>query len=197
MTKRIDRSSFSCRSCASPRDWPCFKPSRKTFPDNRDRLRPARRRCRQECAAPPRYLRRLRSTLPAYLRSARRAPACRASRVSLAALAREDRRIDALAIVPDPQAEFLVVVADLHLDLPGLGMPIRVAERLGGDLVDLIPQDRVQLSRLALDGYAEFRPVSRFRAAASSSPRALMAIARSLLLDRPRSAIPAPHHGLG
>ena len=40
----------------------------------------SRRRCWQEGAAPPPYLRRLRSTPPVSLRSARRVPACRAVR---------------------------------------------------------------------------------------------------------------------
>ena len=40
----------------------------------------SRRRCRQEGAAPPPSLRRLRSTPPASLRSVRRVPACRAVR---------------------------------------------------------------------------------------------------------------------
>ena len=101
--------------------------------------------------------------------------------VSLQPLVGEHLRIDPLAIVAHAQSELLVVVADLDLDSPGLRMPEGVAQGFRRDLVDLVADDRMQIPRLALDGDAEFGRLSaRSRELASSSPRVLIAIARSL-----------------
>ena len=43
--------------------------------------------------------------------------------MSLDTLGRENRLIDAFAIVPHPQSELIAVVPDLDLDLPGLRVP--------------------------------------------------------------------------
>ena len=71
--------------------------------------------------------------------------------VSLETLAREHRRIDPLAIVTHAQAELLVVVADLDLDPPGMRVPEGIPKGFRRNLVDLVTDDRVQISRLALD----------------------------------------------
>ena len=83
--------------------------------------------------------------------------------VSLDSLRREHLLIDALAIVTDPQAELLVVVADLSLDLPGVGVPERVAQGFRRDLVDLVTNDRAQISRVSLDADSKCRAASSTR----------------------------------
>ena len=67
----------------------------------------------------------------------------------------EHRLIDALAVVTHAQSEFLVVVADLDLDPPGLRVPEGIPQGFRGNLVDLVTNDRVQFSRLPLDGDTE------------------------------------------
>ena len=66
--------------------------------------------------------------------------------VSLTALTGQYRPIDAPAVVPHPQAELLIVIADLHFDPSGLGVPKGIPERFGGDLVDLITDEGMQIS---------------------------------------------------
>ena len=101
--------------------------------------------------------------------------------VSLETLAGEHRRIDALSIVTHAQSELLVVVADLDLDPPGLRMPEGVPKCFRSNLVDLVTNDRVQISRLALRRRRGMREAGRALASvASSSPRVLIATARSL-----------------
>ena len=100
--------------------------------------------------------------------------------VSLDALAGEHRRIDPLAVVTDPQAEFLVVVPDVGLDH---APPARGGTRSAA------PPPRPCRSRHERSGAgpapAPRRPPGtwavgrRSRRLASSSPKALMATARS------------------
>ena len=71
--------------------------------------------------------------------------------MSLKTLAGEYRRIDPLAIVAHAQSELLVVVANLHLYTPGMRVPEGIPKGFRGNLVDLVTDDRVQISRLALD----------------------------------------------
>jgi hypothetical protein len=75
--------------------------------------------------------------------------------VALDFLACEHRRVDSPAIVSHPQSEFLSVVADLNLDSTGMCVPVRITERLGRDLIDLVTCDRVQISRLPFDCHTE------------------------------------------
>ena len=71
--------------------------------------------------------------------------------MSLETLVCEHRRIDPLAIVAHAQSELLVVVADLDLDPPGMRVPEGIPKGFRRNLVDLVTNDRVQISRLALD----------------------------------------------
>ena len=70
--------------------------------------------------------------------------------VSLQTLVCEHRRIDPLAIVTYAQPELIVVVADIDLDAPGMRVPEGIPKSFRGNLVDLVTNDRVQISRLAL-----------------------------------------------
>ena len=81
--------------------------------------------------------------------------------VSLTALAGENCWINAFSIVPHPQSELLIVIADFDFDLLCLGVAKRVPQRFGGNLVDLVSKDRMQISRLALNGDTECGPVHR------------------------------------
>src|SRR4029077_4147252 len=71
------------------------------------------------------------------------------------AAAREHARLDAAPIVPDAQPELLAVVANVHFDLVRLRMPERVAQRLGGNPVDLVSEDRREIARRALHVHVE------------------------------------------
>ena len=72
-------------------------------------------------------------------------------------LGRKDLRIDAFPVVPHPQPEFVVVVADLDLDQPGLRVMERIPQRFRRNLVDFVAQDRVQVPRLSFHADAECR----------------------------------------
>ena len=54
-----------------------------------------------------------------------------------------------------PQPELPLVVVDLHFDPPRAGVPERIAQRLGGDPVDFVPQDRSQIPRRAFHIHAK------------------------------------------
>ena len=69
----------------------------------------------------------------------------------------KDLRIDAFAVVPHPQSEFIVVVTDLDLDQPGLRVTKSIPQRFRRNLVDLVTEDRVQVPRLSFDADAECR----------------------------------------
>ena len=71
--------------------------------------------------------------------------------MSFAALACENRTVNAFSVVPHAQSELFVVVADFHFYLPRLGMPKGIPQRLGGDLVDLVTKNRMQISGFALN----------------------------------------------
>ena len=79
--------------------------------------------------------------------------------MSLTALAGENRWINAFSIVPHPQSELLIVIADFNLDLPCLGVAKGIPQRFGSNFVDLVSEDGMQISRLALNGYTECRSV--------------------------------------
>jgi hypothetical protein len=79
---------------------------------------------------------------------------------SLTALAREDCRINAPSVVPHAEPELSIIISDFNLNLPSLGVPKCVAQRLGGNPVDLVTQDGMQISRLAFNRYTECRPIA-------------------------------------
>jgi hypothetical protein len=49
----------------------------------------------------------------------------------------------------------LIVITDFNLDLLCLRVAKRVPQRFGSNFVDLISEDGMQISRLALNRYAE------------------------------------------
>jgi len=73
-----------------------------------------------------------------------------------------------------------MVITDFNLDLPCLGVLESVPKRLGSNLVDLITKDGMQITRLPSPPLECCRWVGG-ESVASSSPRVLMARARSLL----------------
>src|ERR1700674_5187884 len=74
--------------------------------------------------------------------------------VSLMTMAGESRRIHTLSVVPHAQSEF-IAIADFNFYLRCLGVMEGVAERLGSDFVDFVTEDRMEVSRLTLNRYAE------------------------------------------
>ena len=77
--------------------------------------------------------------------------------MSLFALWRENRRIDALSVIPHPQPEAVIVITDFDLDLLCVGVKKGIAECFGSNLIHFVAEDGMQISRLALNGYTEFR----------------------------------------
>ena len=75
-------------------------------------------------------------------------------------LLRENRRINALSVIPHPQPEALIVITDFNLDLLCVCMKKGVAERFGSNLIHFVAEDGMQISRLALNGYTECRAVA-------------------------------------
>ena len=75
--------------------------------------------------------------------------------MSLNTLAGENRRINALPVVPYAQTELLIVIAEFNFYLLCLGVMKGVGESFGSDFVDLVTQDGMEVSRLALNRYAE------------------------------------------
>jgi len=74
--------------------------------------------------------------------------------VSLETVAGENRRINALPVVPHAQSE-LIVIADFNFYLLRLGVMEGVVERFGSNFVNLVTDDGMEVSRLALNRYAE------------------------------------------
>jgi hypothetical protein len=70
-------------------------------------------------------------------------------------MAGENRRIHALSVVAHAQSELVMVIADFSFDLLCLGVMKGVAERFSGDFVDFVTEDGMEVSRLALNRYAE------------------------------------------
>ena len=62
----------------------------------------------------------------------------------------QNRRINALAVVPDPQAKLPLVVADFHFDPLRVCVAERIAQRLAGNPVDFVAQERREIARHAL-----------------------------------------------
>ena len=58
-------------------------------------------------------------------------------------------RVDALPVIPDPQAKLPFVIVDFHFDLPRLSVPRGIAQRLAGNPVDFVADDRMQVPRRA------------------------------------------------
>ncbi len=79
----------------------------------------------------------------------------------LFALWRENRRIDTLSIIPHPQPEAVIVVTDFDLDLLCACMKKGIAECFSSNLIHLVAKDGMHISRLALNGYTEFRAGAR------------------------------------
>src|ERR1700687_2316765 len=75
--------------------------------------------------------------------------------VSLKTMAGENPRIHALSVVAHAQSKLVMVITDFNFDLLRLGMMEGIAERFGSDFVDLVTQDGMEVSRLALNRYTE------------------------------------------
>jgi hypothetical protein len=71
--------------------------------------------------------------------------------VSFETLVGEHLRVDALPIVTHAHAELVVVIADVDLDSPGMRMLEGIPKRFRRNLVNLVTNDRVQITRLTLD----------------------------------------------
>jgi hypothetical protein len=63
--------------------------------------------------------------------------------------------IDAASVVAHAQLQLLVFVPDFHFDVPSLRVPEGVAQRFGGDLIDVIPQNWMKIPRSPLDSYVD------------------------------------------
>ena len=80
--------------------------------------------------------------------------------MALPALRRENRRINALSVIPHPQPEALIVITDFDLDLLGVCMKKSVSECFCSNLIHFVAEDGMQISRLALNSYTECRAVA-------------------------------------
>ena len=87
-------------------------------------------------------------------------PHARQAKVSLSGCGRENRRINAFSVIPDPQPEALIVITDFNLDLLCICMKKSVAEGFGSNLIHFVTENGMQISRLALNGYTECRAVA-------------------------------------
>jgi hypothetical protein len=67
----------------------------------------------------------------------------------------EQRTLDPFAVVRHQESKVLALVSQFDSDASCLRMPERIPECFGGDVVDLVPDDRMQISRLTVDGDAE------------------------------------------
>jgi hypothetical protein len=70
-------------------------------------------------------------------------------------MAGEKRRVNALSVVPHPQSELIIVIADFNFYLLCLSVMKRVAQRFGSDFVDLVTEDGMEVSRVTLNRYAK------------------------------------------
>jgi hypothetical protein len=70
-------------------------------------------------------------------------------------MASEHGRIDPLPVIAHADPQLRVAVAKLDFDVACLRVVVGVPERLGSDLVNFVPHNRVQLARHPLNGNAE------------------------------------------
>src|SRR5712691_12361806 len=68
----------------------------------------------------------------------------------------ENLRVDALAVVPDPQPKLPFGILDFHFDAPCLCVQECVAHRLTGNPVDFVPDERSKIPGLALHLHTKF-----------------------------------------
>jgi hypothetical protein len=67
--------------------------------------------------------------------------------MSFAAFLTEHIRIDTDSVIPQPDAKLPRIVPDFNFDSPRLRVVERVAQRFTRNPVDLVPRDRMQVSR--------------------------------------------------
>src|SRR5215471_6930850 len=67
----------------------------------------------------------------------------------------KDLQINTLAVVANSQSKLAPVVDDVHFDSPGVGVTEGVAKRFDRYPIDLVPDQRSQLSRCAFYLYAK------------------------------------------
>ena len=63
--------------------------------------------------------------------------------------------IHALSVVANAQSKLVMVITDFNFYLLRLGVMESVAQRFGSDFVDFVTEDGMEISRLALNRYAE------------------------------------------
>src|SRR4030095_10041633 len=61
------------------------------------------------------------------------------------------RRINPLTVVADEQAQLAGVIFDVRIEVAPLRVPEAIANRLAGNPVDVVSNDRMEISRCALD----------------------------------------------
>src|SRR5262249_9170261 len=66
-------------------------------------------------------------------------------------------RLDALAVVADPQPKLAGAIGDLRLDAFRLRVPEGIAERLAGNAMDVLADNRVQVARRTFDRHPKQR----------------------------------------
>src|SRR5271165_2904661 len=92
--------------------------------------------------------------------------------VPLSVLTGKNGRIDTFSIVPHAQSKLLIVIADFNLNLPCLRVLKPVPQRFASDPVNLVTNNRMQISCLALNCYPESRSLAGRVGCEFSSKRA-------------------------
>jgi hypothetical protein len=75
--------------------------------------------------------------------------------MALGTSGREQHTLDPFAVVRNQESKVLGLVSDSDADASCPRMPERIPECFGGDVVDLVADDRMQISRLTFDCNAE------------------------------------------
>ena len=124
-------------------------------------------------------------------------PHARQTVVAARPLCLEHRAVDAPAAILHAQPELIAAVADVHVDARRLRVLERIAERLDGDLVDLVTEDRPEVAGRPLRPRREATGGESWPgSAASSRPSVVMARARSLRSTTWNRAVLARRRGL-
>ena len=132
-------------------------------------VRAARSRCRRRA-------RSARRVVPSQSPPARACPAARSGRACCRAIVS--------ASIPFPSsritsAKLPRLVMDRDDDLPRLRVLDRVAQRLAGDAIRFVADDRIEIARFAVDVDVDRRRIDADRSLVSSAPTAAMPFARS------------------
>src|SRR5262249_12830572 len=63
----------------------------------------------------------------------------------------ENLRVYTFAVIPNPQTQITLIILYLHLDAPSLSVVECIAQRLACNPINVITQDRIEVTRRALD----------------------------------------------